>query len=123
MPWTEKQSFVEPHRSHRSADQDVEQLVSDIGGVIRSVAPEKRSELKEFAEVLFRDEISSIAEESTSTQASSAAAQRFNPLLPGILLALLGLGFFLLFPLVGLALAAIGAALVMWGAVLSWLRK
>jgi hypothetical protein len=104
------------------SDRQVEKLVSDIAGVIRSARPEERGELKELAETLLRDEISSIMEQPPAAQ-TSAAAPRFNPLLPGILLTLLGVGFLLLFPLVGFALAGIGAALMIWGALLSWLRN
>ena len=104
------------------AEQKVETLVSEVASVIRSVAPERRGELKELAETLLHDEISSIMERDPAAQ-TPAAGSRSNPLLPGILLTLLGLGFLLLFPLVGFALAAFGAALVIWGVVLSWLRK
>jgi hypothetical protein len=107
--------------SDLGADQKVEKLVSDIAAVIRSAGPEKRGELKELAETLLHDEISSIAERGPIAP-TPAVAQRFNPLLPGILVTLAGLGFFLLFPPVGLALAGIGAGLMIWGAVLSWLR-
>lgn len=109
-------------RSDIRADQKVEALVSEVASVIRSVEPERRGELKELAETLLHDEISSIMERAPAAQ-TPTAAPRLNPLLPGILLTLLGLGFLLLFPLVGFALAGIGAALVIWGAVLSWLRK
>ncbi len=104
------------------AEQKVEALVSEVASVIRSVPPERRGELKELAETLLHDEISSIMERAPAAQ-TPAAGSRSNPLLPGILLTLLGLAFLLLFPLVGFALAGIGAALVIWGVVLSWLRK
>ena len=120
MTLAENQSLGESY--DQPADQKVEKLVTDIAGVIRSVAPEKRGELKELAEALFHDEISAIAETTTAAR-TPAVAQRLNPLLPGVLLTLLGLGFFLLFPLVGFALAGIGASLMIWGAALSWLRK
>mgnify|MGYP003578349888 CR=1 FL=1 len=122
MVLTERQTFGESYGSADAADQKVEKLVADIAGVIRSVEPEKRTELKELAEALLHDEISSIPE-GTAPAPAPADGQRSNPLLAGILLTLLGLGFFLLFPLVGLALAGIGATLMIWGGVLSWLRK
>ena len=71
------------------------------------------------AETLLRDEVSSILDRSSATQ-TPTATQRSNPLFAGVLIALLGGAFFLLFPLVGLALAAIGAILMIWGGILSW---
>jgi predicted lipid-binding transport protein (Tim44 family) len=109
-------------RSDIQAEHRVETLVSEVASVIRSAEPERRGELKELAETLLHDEISSIQDKAPAAQ-TPAAAPRLNPLLPGILLTLLGFGFFLLFPLVGFALAGIGTALMIWGAVLSWLRK
>ena len=55
MTLAENQSLGESY--DQPADQKVEKLVTDIAGVIRSVAPEKRGELKELAEALFHDEI------------------------------------------------------------------
>lgn len=100
-------------------EQKIEQAVSDIGATIRLAEPARRGELKEFAETLLRDEISSIVERDSATQTPNVT-QRSNPLFAGVLIALLGGAFFLLFPLVGLALAAIGAILMIWGGILSW---
>jgi hypothetical protein len=106
----------------RGADEQVEGLVADIAGVIRAASPEQRAELKDLAESLLHDEIATIAE-APIPAAIPGRPFRFNPLAAGILIALLGLGFFLLFPLLGVTLAAIGAALAVWGIVLSWLKK
>ena len=122
MARPDRQTPLEPHDSDRLEDQEIERLVSDIGAVIRSADLQKRSELKELAEALLRDEISSIPEDISSIR-PTAAPERFSPLFPGILLTLFGLGFFLLFPFVGAALAAIGIALAIWGVVLSGARK
>lgn len=122
MTAIDTQGSRELHGSDVLADHQVERLVAEIAGVIRSVEPERRSELKQLAETLLREEISSIAEQSPGMQAT-IASQRLNPLLPGIFLTLVGFGFFLLFPLVGIALAGIGVVLMVWGAVLSGLRK
>lgn len=99
-------------------------MIADIANVIRSADPEKRSELKELAEALLRDEISSIPEQiPTEPAASASASQRSSPLFPGILLTAFGLMFFLMFPLVGVAIAVIGVGLTIWGVVLSVLRR
>jgi hypothetical protein len=106
----------------RGADEQVESLVAAIAGVIRAAKPEQRAELKDLAESLLHDEISTIGEASTPT-AIPARPFDLNPLAAGILIVLLGIGFFLIFPLVGVTLAAIGGALVLWGGVISWRNK
>lgn len=122
MTLPNRQTFTQPYGSSLQAEQQVEKLVADIAAVIRSAEPEKRGELKELTEALIRDEMASIGERADSIQ-TTTGSPHVNPLFAGILLTLLGVGFFLLFPLVGLALAAIGAALTIWGGVLSWLRR
>jgi hypothetical protein len=102
------------------ADEQVEQLVAEIAGIIRMAEPEERAELKDLAESLLHDELSTIAEAATLAE---ARPYRFNPLAPGILIVLSGFGFFLIFPLVGLTLAAVGAVLMISGGIMSWLKK
>ena len=104
------------------AEQRVETLVSEISGVIRAAEPEKRAGLKDLAETLLHEEISTIVEESPSAP-GQASQSRLNPLAAGLLLVLLGLGFLLFFPLVGMTVAFIGAVLVVWGGAISWFRK
>jgi hypothetical protein len=111
-----------PGNFDRRADQQVEKLVADIAGVIRTAAPGKRAELKDLAEALLHDEISSIVESSTPPERATPA-YRVNPLLPGVLIALVGVGFLLIFPMVALTLVALGAVLMIWGAAMSWFRK
>ena len=104
------------------AETEVEDLIADIGGIIRSTDPEKRAGLKELAETLLHEEISTIAEGSTAV-AGQMPPPRFNPLAPGILVMLLALGFLLIFPVVGVTLASIGVVLMVWGGVMSWFKK
>jgi len=122
MTLPNRETLTQPYGSSLQAEQKVEKLVADIAAVIRSAEPEKRGELKELTEALIRDEMASIGERPNAIQTAPRGAQRVNPLFAGILLTLFGVVFFLLFPLVGLALAAIGLALTIWGGVLSWLR-
>lgn len=121
MALPDRQEVSASHGSEPSADLRIEKLTADIGMAIRSAAPGERSELKELAETLLREEFSSIAEENRT--AAAPAGGRSNPLFAGILLTAFGLISFLLVPLVGAALGAIGIALVIWGAVLSGMRK
>ena len=103
-------------------EEQVEKLVAEIGQVIRAAEPERRAGLKELAETLLHEEIVTIGEEPRATAVESPRA-RFNPLAPGILLAVLGFALALVIPFVGLTLAGIGVLLVLWGGVLSVLKK
>jgi Flp pilus assembly protein TadB len=103
-------------------EEQVEELVADISRLIRSVEPEQRSGLKELAETLLHEEISTIVEEKTDAGTDRSRA-RLSPLAPGILLIVLGMGFFLIVPLIGATLAFIGFVMAIWGTALSFLKK
>ena len=103
-------------------EEQVERLVADISRVIRAAEPERRAGLKELAETLLHEEMVTIADEPEAA-ASESPRTHSIPLAPGILLILLGLGFAVIVPFIGLTLAAIGVLLVLWGGTLSWLKK
>lgn len=117
-------ALAERHSREPNLEPDlkIERMIAEIAATIRSAEPGMRSELKELTEALLHDEISSIPESSRAA-AQNLAAKSSNPLFAGILLTLFGLGFSLLFPLVGLALAAVGIGLSIWGVVMSGLRR
>lgn len=118
MPLAERHS----REPNLEPDLKIERMIAEIAATIRSAEPGMRSELKELTEALLHDEISSIPESSRAA-AQNLAAKSSNPLFAGILLTLFGLGFSLLFPLVGLALAAVGIGLSIWGVIMSGLRR
>lgn len=105
-----------------STEQEVEKLVAAIGSVIRAAAPQSRSGLKELAETLVHEEISTIPAEAEPAK-DYFAQRRVNPLAGGILLMILGAGLALIFTPMGLGLMLIGLFLAVWGAILSWARK
>jgi hypothetical protein len=105
-----------------STEQDVEKLVTAIGSVIRAAAPHRRSGLKELAETLVHEEISTIPAEAEPAN-DYFAQRRVNPLAGGILLMILGAGLALIFTPVGLGLMLIGLLLAVWGTIISWARK
>jgi hypothetical protein len=105
-----------------TTEQEVEKLVAEIGRVIRTGEPEGRDELKELAETLVHEEMSTIPAQ--PEPAKDYFAQRsVNPLAGGILLTLLGAGFALIITPVGVGLMLIGLFLVIWGAIMSWAKK
>jgi len=103
-------------------EEQVERLVTDISRVIQAAEPAKRAGLKELAETLLHEEISTISEESQAVE-SQVKRSRVNPLAAGILLILLGLGMFVIVPFIGLTLGLIGLVLAIWGGTMSFFRK
>ena len=104
------------------AEEQVEKLVADISRVIRAAEPEKRAGLKELAETLLHEEVSTLTEEPRQVEDASSRSSA-NPLAAGILLGILGLGLLLIIPLVGATLAVIGLILAIWGGIISWSKK
>jgi hypothetical protein len=104
------------------AEEQVEKLVADIGRVIRAAEPEKRAGLKELAETLLHEEVSTFTEAPRHIEDGPSRSSA-NPLAAGILLGILGLGLLLIIPLVGATLAVIGVILVIWGGIISWSKK
>jgi hypothetical protein len=97
-------------------------LVAEIGEVIRAAEPDRRVKLKELAETLFHDEVSTIAAQSQQVE-SALRRYGFNPLPLGIILMILSLGFFVISPLLSLILGLIGMVLGVWGGIISWRGK
>jgi hypothetical protein len=121
-----QKNTMEPNAANADevrSEEQVEHLVTDISRIIRAAQPEKRAGLKELAETLLHEEVATIADEAPETQRMSQRPRRMNPLAPGILLMILGLGLMLIIPLIGVTLAVIGLILVVWGGVISGLRK
>ena len=125
-----KREYAYSGRQHERAnsdfsattEQEVEKLVAEIGSVIRTAEPERRDELKELAETLVHEEMSTISAQ--AEPAKDYFVQRsVNPLAGGILLTLLGAGFALIIAPVGVGLMLIGLFLVIWGAIMSWAKK
>jgi len=103
-------------------EEQVERLITNISRVIQAAEPAKRAGLKELAETLLHEEISTIYEESQPVE-TQPQRSRFNPLAPGVLLILLGLGLFVIIPFIGLTLGLIGLVLAIWGGTMSFFKK
>jgi hypothetical protein len=104
------------------AEERVDQLVAEIGAVIRTAEPTRQAELSELAETLIHEEVSTIPVQSQQA-ASTPSRHGFNPLPLGILLIALSVGLFIIVPLLGLILAVMGVVLAVWGAIMSWRGK
>lgn len=109
-----------PNLAPEAREQEIERLAQELGRLIQGADPERRHDLKELAIALMREEF--IHTNEPEPGAGSMPAP-FNPLGTGVLLFFLGGGLSFIFGPVGLLLMLSGIAFVIWGALISWLKK
>ncbi|HEX6439858.1 MAG TPA: hypothetical protein VF182_22260 [Candidatus Binatia bacterium] len=102
-----------------NAEQEIERLVDEINRAIQRSPADQRHELRSYASSLIND---ITAESSAQSSPSSAQTERrpFGLVAAGLALLVIGAGFALIIPLIGLTLAALGVVLVIWGGVVGW---
>jgi hypothetical protein len=110
-----------PKSEQESPEEEVERLAEHIGRLIRSVEPDKREDLKELAFSLVREEL--IRGEDLEQGPGTGAPAPMNPLGIGVLFFGLGAGLSFVFGPVGLALMLVGLIFVVWGAIMSRVKK
>jgi len=106
---------------HQAREREVERLAQELGRLIQSAEPEKREDLKELAYTLIREEI--FAGGGREEKQSDGTTRPFNPLGSGVLFFVLGAGLFFVFPGVGATLMFGGVVFVVWGALITWLKR
>jgi hypothetical protein len=99
-------------------EEEIERLARETGRLIREANPETQEELREAASAIMREEAHEVHE---TTQAERRPAM--NPLAAGLGLVVIGAGLAFLFPPVGLGLLVIGVLAIVWGGVISAIRK
>jgi len=100
-------------------EHEIERLAQELGRLIQGADPERRHDLSELAIALMREEFIHKVEPAPD----AATPAPFNPLGTGVLLFFLGGGLSFVFGSVGLLLKLGGVTFVVWGALISWLRK
>src|SRR3990170_4906125 len=106
---------------HQAPDEEIERLAQEIGRLIKNADPQKREELKELAFTLIREEVFERSADEKSE--AGAAPGPFNPLGTGVLILVLGAGLSFVFGPVGLTLMLGGLIFIVWGAVISWVKR
>jgi hypothetical protein len=99
-------------------EEEIERLARETGRLIREANPETREELREAASAIMREEAHEIQE-----SAEPEARRAMNPLAAGLGLVVIGAGLAFIMPPVGLGLLVIGALAIVWGGVISVIRK
>jgi hypothetical protein len=110
-----------PNGASQAREQEIERLAQEIGRLIQGADPERREDLKELAFALIREELIHEAEDEKSKRGSTPAP--FNPLGTGVLIFVLGAGLSFVVGPVGLVLMLGGVIFIVWGALISWLRR
>jgi hypothetical protein len=105
---------------HQAREEEIERLAQEIGRLIQSADPEKRQDLKEIAYTLIREEM---FERDESEKKGDGTIRPFNPLGTGVLFLVLGGGLSFVFGPVGLTLMLGGVIFIVWGAIISWLKR
>lgn len=110
-----------PKSEQESPEEEVERLAERIGRLIRTVDPEKREDLKDLAFSLIREEL--IRGEDPGREDAGATPAPMNPLGIGVLFFGLGGGLSFVFGPIGLTLMLGGLIFIVWGAILSWVKR
>ncbi len=110
-----------PNSGHQTPEEEIERLAQEIGHLIQSVEPQRREDLKELAYTLIREDAFQRGEEEKQGQGSPTAP--LNPLGSGVLILLLGGGLSFVFGPVGIVLMLGGILFILWGAVISLVKK
>lgn len=102
-----------------TTEQEIERLVDEISRAIQRSPADQRHELRSYASSL----ISDIATESPvpPSQTSGQTERRpFGLVAAGLALLIIGAGFALMIPPIGLTLIALGVVLAIWGGIAGW---
>lgn len=110
-----------PNGASQAREQEIERLAQEIGRLIQGADPERREDLKELAFALIREELIHEAGDEKTKEGSTPAP--FNPLGTGVLIFVLGAGLSFIVGPVGLVLMLGGVIFVIWGGLISWLKR
>jgi hypothetical protein len=110
-----------PNSGQLGPEQEIERLAQEIGRLIQSAERERREDLKELAFTLIREEMIQGGEGEQTGEGSPPGP--FNPLGTGVLIFVLGAGLSFIFGPVGLTLMLGGVIFIVWGTIISWLKR
>jgi hypothetical protein len=108
-------------RNQQGPEQEIERLAQEIGRLINAVEPQRREELRELAYTLIREEMIEAGVEERAGEGSPPGP--FNPLGTGVLIFILGAGLSFIFGPVGLLLMLGGVIFMVWGGIISWVKR
>ena len=102
-----------------TTEQEIERLADEISRAIQRSPADQRHELRSYASSL----ISDIATQSPIQPNQTGAQPERRPfglVAAGLALLVIGAGFALMIPPIGLTLMALGVVLAIWGGIAGW---
>jgi hypothetical protein len=102
-----------------NTEQEIERLVDGINRAIQAGPADQRHELRSYAASLI-DDISTESPGRTSEPSVQSERRPFGLVAAGLALLVIGGGFGLVIPPIGLTLAALGVVLAIWGGIAGW---
>jgi hypothetical protein len=102
-----------------NTEQEIERLVDEINRAIQRAPADQRPELRSYASSLIND-IATEPPVQSSVISAQGERRPFGLVAAGLALLVIGGGFALIIPPIGLTLVALGVILAIWGAVAGW---
>jgi hypothetical protein len=102
-----------------TTEQEIERLVDEITRAIQRSPADQRHELRSYASSLIND-IATESPAQTSQTAAKTERRPFGLVAAGLALLIIGAGFALMIPPIGLTLIALGVVLAIWGGIAGW---
>jgi hypothetical protein len=103
----------------QTKEEEIERLALETARRIREAEPESRQQLVEMVSAIIREE----ARADEVSLPSQVERKPMNPLAGGIGLLLIGSALAFITPPIGLVLVVCGLIAVVWGVIISWVRK
>lgn len=102
-----------------NTEQEIERLVEEISRAIQRGPADQRDELRSYASSLIND-IATGAPVPPSQTSAQTERRPFGLVAAGLALLVIGAGFALMIPPIGLTLMALGVVLAIWGGIAGW---
>jgi Flp pilus assembly protein TadB len=107
------------HSRMSTTEQEIERLVDEISRAIQRSPADQRHELRSYASSLISD-IATQSPVQPSQTGAPAERRPFGLVAAGLALLVIGAGFALMIPPIGLTLVALGVVLAIWGGIAGW---
>ena len=102
-----------------NTEREIERLVEEISRAIQRSPTDQRHELRSYASSLIND-IGTGSPVPPSQTSGQSERRPFGLVAAGLALLVIGAGFALMIPPIGLTLMALGVVLAIWGGIAGW---
>jgi Flp pilus assembly protein TadB len=110
-------------KEHENLERRVEDLAGELAELINTAKASGRSDLKDLALSIVREEVRSGESEDAAEPGKIRKARPFNPIVLGVPVFVVGAMMFVFNPMMGLVLFAMASVLVAWGLATAFLFR